>query len=286
MEKYIKEFKQMVEICGLTDNTLKSYTSYLKEFLSYVEKNQAKDASQLTWSEIRDYVLYLKNVKKLNPRTINAHIAQLRFFFLYVLHKEWDRYQVPNLKFDSYMPFVLSHEETLHFINTIENLKHKAIISLMYSAGLRVIEVCSLKYSDISRSNMTVYIRRSKNRSDRYADLSENALDILTEYWFAYGKPKDWLFPSPRKSGKPIVTNTVLRIIKDHEEKLGWESRASCHTFRHNCGTHLYENGADLLYIKNALGHKCLNSTTIYVHLGGHKQKRVTNPFDVGMRDE
>jgi len=286
MEKYINEFKQMVEIRGLTDSTLSSYTSYLKEYLSYVDKHLKKDASQVTWSEIRDYILYLKNCRKLNPRTINPHIAQLRFFYLYVLHKPWDHYQVPNLKFDTYLPFVLSQEETLHFINTLENLKHKAIISLLYSSGLRVSEVCNLMYSDINRSKMTVYIRRSKNRSDRYAELSENALAILTEYWFAYGRPKDWLFPSPHKKGRPIVRRSVLRFIKDHVERLGWESRISCHTMRHNLGTHLYENGADLMAIKNALGHKCLSSTTIYVHLGSHKRRTITNPFDMKVRDE
>lgn len=286
MEKYINEFKQMVEIRGLADNTLKSYTYYLKEYLSYVDKYLNKDACQVSWPEVRDYILFLKNHKKLNPRTINAHISQLRFFFLYVLHKEWDHYQVPKLKFDTYLPFVLSQEETLHFIDTLENLKHKAIISLMYSSGLRVSEVCNLKYSDINRKNMTIYISRSKNRSDRYAALSENALGILTEYWFAYGKPREWLFPSPHKKGRPIVKCTVHRFIKDHVERLGWESRISCHTMRHNYGTHLYENGADLIAIKNALGHKCLNSTTIYVHLGGQRKRSIVSPFDMKVRDE
>ena len=138
MEKYINEFKQMVEIRGLADSTLSSYTRYLKEYLSYVDKHLKKDANQVTWPEIRDYILYLKNSRKLNPRTINPHISQLRFFYLYVLHKPWDHYQVPWLKFDTYLPFVLSQEETLYFINTLENLKHKAIISLLYSSGLRV----------------------------------------------------------------------------------------------------------------------------------------------------
>jgi len=286
MEKYINDFKQMVEIRGLTDNTIKAYTLYLKEYLSYVDKNLKKDPNEVSWYEIREYILYLKNCRGLKPRTINPHISQLRFFYHYVLHKPWDPYQVPKLKFDTYLPFVLSQEETHHFINTLENLKHKAIISLMYSSGLRVSEVCNLKYRDINRSKMSVYISRSKNRSDRYAELSEKALAILTEYWFAYGKPMDWLFPSTRKNGRPIVSETVRVIIKDHVNRLGWEHRISCHTMRHNLGTHLYENGADLIAIKTALGHKSLHSTTIYVHLGGYKNKTVINPFDMKVRDE
>ena len=133
---------------------------------------------------------------------------------------------------------------------------------------------------------MSVYISRSKNRSDRYADLSKNALSILTEYWFSYGKPRDWLFPSPHKKGRSIVSETVRVIIKDHVNKLVWEPRISCHTMRHNLGTHLYENGADLIAIKTALGHKSLQSTTVYVHLGGYKHKTIVNPFDMEVRDE
>ena len=127
---------------------------------------------------------------------------------------------------------------------------------------------------------MTIYIRPGKNRSDGYAMLSENTLAILTEYWFAYGKPKDWLFPSTHKKGRPIVAYTVHRFIKDHEKKLGWKSRISSHTFRHSFGTHLYEDGADLLAIKNAMRHKSLNSTAIYIKLGGHKQRAIISPFD------
>jgi len=286
MQKYVEEFEKMVEIRGLAKSTLKSYISYLKEYLTYVENQLSKDANQVTWEETRDYILHLKNNRLLNPRTINAHISQLRFFNLYILHKQWDYYQVPKLKFDTYLPFVLSQEDTLYFINTMENLKHKAIVSLLYSAGLRVSEVCKLKYEDINRKKMTIHIRPSKNRSERYAILSEKALTNLTEYWFAFKKPKDWLFPSSKKEGQPIVTKTVNTFIKDHEEKLKWKPRISSHTMRHCFGSHLYENGVDIVSIKNALGHKSINSTMIYVHLNAHKQNLITSPFDKKVRDE
>jgi len=282
MQKYIDDFKLMLEIRGLTDNTMKSYISYLKAYLNYVQTYLHKTPEMVDWGELRGYIYHLKNIVKLNPRSINAHISQLRFFYLYVLHKPWDKYQMPFHKFDTYLPLIISQKEMHYFIHSMENLKHKAISSLMYSSGLRVSEARSLKYKDISRANMTIYIARSKNRSDRYAILSENALNILTQYWYAYGKPKDWLFPSTHNNGNPIVSYTVLRFIKDHEKRLGWEPRLSCHSLRHCFGTHLYENGADLITIKNLLGHKSLNSTTIYVHLGiGTRNKNIIiSPFD------
>jgi len=282
MQKYINLFKQMIALRGLTDHTLKSYTSYLNCYLNYLTDQLNKLPDDISWDELRVYIFYLKDVKQLNPRSINAHISQLRFFYLYVLHIPWDRYQIPFLKFDTFLPEILSQEEVHHFIDTLENLKHKAIISILYSSGLRVSEVCHLKYKDINRKNMTIHITHSKNRSDRYAILSKKALGILTAYWFEFYKPLDWLFPSTFHNNKPIVTNTVARFITDHEKHLAWEHRTSCHTFRHCFGTHLYENGADLLTIKNLLGHKSLNSTTIYVHLGNHGKNAPISPFDFG----
>ena len=151
----------------------------------------------------------------------------------------------------------------------------------MYSAGLRIGEVCQLKYKDIDRKSMRIHITHSKNRTDRYAIFSKLALDILTEYWFVFGKPMDWLFPKQFKnSDKPIDTFFISRHIYAHEDTLGWEHRLTCHSFRHAFGTHLYENGTDLLTIKALLGHKSLNSTTIYVQLASNGVGRAISPFD------
>ena len=155
------------------------------------------------------------------------------------------------------------------------------MVVLLYSAGLRIGEVCHLKYKDIDRKSMRIHITHGKNRSDRYAILSKHALDILTQYWFAYGKPKDWLFPKQQKSSdKPIDTFYLARHISNQETLLGWEHRLSCHSFRHAFGTHLYENGTDLLVIKSLLGHKSLASTMIYVTLSTNSLGSVTSPFD------
>ncbi|MFR5961764.1 MAG: tyrosine-type recombinase/integrase [Coprococcus phoceensis] len=131
---------------------------------------------------------------------------------MYVLHKPWDPTQLPMRKFDSYLPFVPTQKEADIFISTLSDLKPKAMISLMYSAGLRVGEVCNLRYRDIERKNMRIHVAHSKNRSDRYAILSEKAMDILTRYWFAYGRPTGWLFPKQTDPSRP--NGTKLRLIK------------------------------------------------------------------------
>lgn len=204
----------------------------------------------------------------------------IRFFTEYVLHKAWDRYQLPFRKFDKYLPTVPSQEEARHFIETLPNLKHKAVVAIMYSAGLRVSEVCNLKYTDVSRKDMRILIAPSKSRSERFAILSKNALDVLTQYWHKYGKPRGWLFPSTTKDDSPIVTFTVNCIVNEHIDRLGWSQDLNCHSFRHAFGTHLYENGVDLLIIQRLMGHSSINSTTIYVHLASNRNGMFKSPFD------
>ena len=120
-----------------------------------------------------------------------------------------------------------------------------------------------------------------KNRSDRYAILSQNTLDILTEYWRAFGRPTDRLFPKQHDKSRPIDSFYLMRHMRAHEERLGWQHRITCHSFRHAFGTHLYENGDDLLMIRELMGHRSLNSTMIYVHLASCASTAVKSPFDL-----
>ena len=281
MDKYFNSFREMISLRGLSDHTLKSYCTYISSYLDYLSNILHRQPEDVSWDDLRDYIRWLQKERNLSDRTVNHAISQLRFFTMYVLHKPWDDTQLPMRKFDTYLPFVPSHQEAVTFISSLSDLKQKAMISLLYSSGLRVGEVCSLKYSDIERKNMRIHIRHSKNRSDRYAILSPNVLDILTEYWFDFGKPTDWLFPAQRDINKPCCTFNVMQWMAKHEAELGWPHSLTCHSFRHAFGTHLYENGTDLLTIKNLMGHKSLNSTLIYIHLASYRARNITSPFDM-----
>ena len=281
MDKYFNLYREMISLRGLTAHTLKNYSTYIRAYLDYLQNIIHKSPEEVSWQELRDYIKWLQKERNLSDRTINCAIAQLRFFTIYVLHKPWDSYQLPSRKFDEYLPFVPSQKETFQFIDSIPDIKQKAMVALMYSSGLRIGEVCHLRYEDISRSTMKVHIRHSKNRQERFAPLSEYALDILTKYWFECGRPTGWLFPQQRNPDKPIDTFFLSRHIHEHEKRLGWPRRITCHSFRHALGTHLYENGVDLLTIKSILGHKALSSTTIYVHLAKTAFSDVVNPLDL-----
>ncbi len=278
---YLKRYRKMIALRGLTDHTIKSYSTYISAYLGYLETVVRKYPSQATWNDMRRFIDWLQKTRGLSDRTINGVISQLRFFTLYVLHKPWDPYQLPMRRFDSYLPYVPAKNEVQTFISTLPDLKQKAMVSLLYSAGLRIGEVCRLKYKDIERKSMRIHVSHGKNRSDRYAILSENTLAILTEYWRTFGKPTDWLFPKQHDKSRPIDTFYLMRHMRLHEKRLGWEHRITCHSFRHAFGTHLYENGADLLTIKHLMGHKSLNSTMIYVHLASFSSRAVKSPFDL-----
>jgi site-specific recombinase XerD len=280
MDKYFNSFREMISLRGLSDHTLKNYCTYIRSYLDYLQNNLYKQPEDMDWSELRKYIKWLQADRNLSDRTINCAISQLRFFTIYVLHKPWDSTQLPFRRFDVYMPYVPSQEDTFTFINTMPDIKQKAMVALLYSAGLRIGEICNLRYKDIERKKMRIYIAHGKNRSDRYAQLSSYALDILTEYWFASGRPVGWLFPKQWNPDKPIDTFFLSRHIRQHEKRLGWPKQLTCHSFRHALGTHLYENGTDLLTIKAMLGHKSLESTTIYVHLTSSVISKVQNPLD------
>ena len=281
MNKYFNSYRKMISLRGLTDHTIKSYSTYILAYFDFLTDVIHKSPEDVTWDEMRQFVRWLQDTRSLSDRTMNAVISQLRFFTIYVLHKPCDATQLPFRKFDNYLPYVPSQQEVKTFISTIPDLKQKAMVSLMYSSGLRIGEVCHLKYQDIERRNMRIHISHGKNRSDRYALLSKTALEILSQYWFAYDKPVDWLFPKQRDKSQPIDTFYLSRHIHEHERRLGWPERITCHSFRHAFGTHLYENGADLLTIQAYLGHKSLASTSIYVHLATNSMHKAVSPFDM-----
>lgn len=278
-QPYIKKFNDLLILRDLTDNTVRSYNSMLRRFLSWLGTS-TKMPEDISFAELRDYILFLKQQQKLSNRTINAHISQLRFFYLHVLGKPWSKYEVPFLKFNTTLPDILTLEEAKYFIDTIPNIKHRACVALLYSSGLRVSELCHLRYKDISRKKMRIYIKCSKSRSDRYAILSKKALNILTDYWLSFNRPKNWLFPG-LKPDSPIVSFTVSRFIADHCSFIGFNKKVTAHMFRHSFGTHLYEAGYDLLTVQKLLGHKSANSSLIYVHLATRTMNTLKSPFDM-----
>lgn len=285
---YLHKHAEILSFRELSDSTIKNYASYLTRFLEWAENDlSCPDVADITWDQVRQYIKYLKSVCGLNPRTVNVHIAQLRDFFEYVLHRSWSRHEIPTMRFDQKLPAVPTVEQVNTIIDSIQNLKHKAAIALLYSSGIRVSELCRLKCADIEMSMDRIHITVSKNRCERYAVLSRRALSLLIAYvrdTYPCAKKDDWLFPG-QTAGSHIKTETIRLVLKRTLHDLNWDDYGfTLHSLRHAFGLHLYQNGTDLMTIKEAMGHKSLTSTTIYLTLGIGNGRSVESPYDHDLR--
>jgi len=269
----------------LADSTISTYIRYLTQFLEWIESQfPEKTVQDLTWEEVRSYVKYLQNICGIGNRTVNVHIAQLHHLWQYVLKKDWDKYEVPFLRYDEKLPCVPSKDEIKAIIDSIPNIKHKAEIALLYSSGIRVSELCRLRCADIYRSKNCIFIRKSKNRSERYAVLSQKALALLIEYirsCYPNATEEDFLFPG-QQPGTSVCDQTVRNIFNRAVIVSGLSGKGFVlHCCRHAFGLHLYEAGVDIMTIKEALGHKSLSSTEVYLTLGIGNGRSVVSPYDL-----
>ena len=273
-EDIFAQIRNEAEKRNLKDSTIDAYCYSVGHFLRIVDK----DVSSLTTDDA-DAFFTKKRLNGLAPQTYNHYHSSIRFFYKRILKMNWDDEDIPRMKLDHSLPTVLSRDEMQSIIDHTPNLKHKAIIATMYSSGLRVSEVVHLHYDDISRTNKTIYVRESKSRRDRYTILSDRNLDLLTEYWFKCGKPRDILFPSSW-TWTYLDRSSINQYFKKSAAKAGITRHVSSHCCRHSFASHLFENGVDIKYIQALLGHIDPRSTEVYIHVSNKSLLGIRSPFD------
>ena len=260
---------------NLKESTAKAYCHALSQFLNTI----GKPWQELTIADVDDY-LTAKRLAGIMPETYNHYYGALRFMYKRVLKLNWDEDEIPRMKRDRSLPTVLTKKEIEAILDTTQNLKYKAIFAVMYSGGLRVSEVTHLHYEDISRRNRYIHIRNTKNRMNRYTILADRTLDILTEYWFQCGKPRNILFPS-QATGAYLDISAVNQVLRRSAELAGLAKHVTSHAFRHSFASHLLETGCDIKYIQALLGHLDPKSTEIYLHVSNKTLLGIKSPFDV-----
>lgn len=274
-EDIYESISQAAKKRNLRDSTIDAYYVNTEHFLRTVNK----PATLLEFSDAEAF-LTIKRLEGISPATYNRYRAAIRFLYKKALHLEWNDDELPPMKQDKTLPTILSREEINAIIEATKNLKHKAIIATMYSSGLRVSEVTHLHYEDISRTNMTVHVRNSKSRNDRYTILSKRNLDLLTEYWFNCGRPMDILFPSSWNGGY-LCKEGINNVFKRSAKRAGITRHVSTHACRHSFASHLYEEGLDIRCIQSLLGHASPLTTEVYVHVSNRKLLGVQSPYDL-----
>ena len=236
-----------------------------------------KDTKKNTCKDVRTK----KKKKKddgLKATTLNLYNSAIRFFFFFVLHILWDDITVPRMIIEHKLPVILSADEVDRLLDATADLKYKAMFATMYSSGMRVSEVIHLHYDDISRTDMQIHIRDTKNRMDRYTILSERNLALLTEYWFRKGRPRGVLFPT-QFTGQYLTVSTLEQVIRRSAAAAGL-SGVTPHCLRHSFATHLMEQGVEQRNIQALLGHRDPKSTEVYLHVSNKSLMGIRSPFD------
>lgn len=264
---------QQLELKGYSQSTIHSYISSLIRLTKYY--NTSPDL--LSIEQIRDFIHYIITEKKLSKSWVNQTVSALKILFCDVLKREWNPLDIPRSRREKKLPQVLSREEVSKIISVTKNLKHKALLMLTYSSGLRLSEVCSLKPGDIDSQRMLVRIVQAKGFKDRYSILSPVALEMLREYWKKY-RPSVWLFQT--KPGCPVAQRTAQMAFKNALRKAAISKQVGIHSLRHSFATHLMEQGVSLPIIQQLLGHKSLKTTSVYLHVQQYSIHAVKSPLD------
>lgn len=271
----IEKFKHWLLSKRYSSSTITAYTEALKSFLIFYNE---KPVAEITNEDVIRYNNeYILN-NHLSPSFQNQIVNSIKLFFKTVRETKIEIDKIHRPKRSKLLPNVLSKEEIKLILNAHTNLKHKTMLSLIYSCGLRRSELLHLKPADIDSKRGIVIIRQSKGKKDRIAPLSSKILDMLREYYIGY-KPKIWLFEG-QINGEFYSEKSLQSVLKLALQKSGITKPVTLHWLRHSYATHLLESGTDLRYIQELLGHNSSKTTEIYTHVSTKSLQQIKSPFD------
>ena len=257
--------------------TTRRYLRFVERFAQHFGKSPDK----LGPDHIRTYQAYLLKVRKLEPGSVENHVAALRFLFIHTLHRHEFRQFLPYPKVRRKLPKILSREEVARLIDASSSLFERALLMVLYGTGMRRSEIARLKLADIDSQRMVIHVVNGKGGKDRDLPLSPTLLETLRALW-RWLKPRVYLFPSRmhRDREQPITDKIVWRACAEAAKRAGIRKRVTPHLVRHSWATHLLEAGTDLRSIQLLLGHEDLEVTARYLHLSQQHLQQVANPIE------
>jgi len=274
MGKLREQMKMDLKLKGYSPKTQAAYLGYMKNFVRYFGRSPAKIGEK----EIREYLYHLVTEKDLGDSSINSAYSALKFFYKTTLCRDWNVAKIPRRKPEKKLPVVLDGSEIKQLLAVTINLKHRVLLMITYSAGLRVSETAHLKVSDVDSKRMQLRVAQGKGKKDRYALLSSVTLNLLRDYWRQY-RPFSWLFPG-YSPDRPISTRSIQKVFEKAKQKAGIKKPATVHTLRHSFATHLLEAGTDIYRVQKLMGHTSPKTTAIYIHLRRQDLLKVVSPLD------
>jgi len=271
--------REELRLRNYSHKTYKAYKSCLRSFVHYFTPRHPRD---LTNEDIRSYLFYLIDHERLAASTVNQAFNAIRFLYVELYKMPFSIKGIPRPQKEHVLPNVLSQDEVLRIFSHVSNLKHKTLLMLIYSAGLRVGESVRLKISDIDGERKMIHLRGAKGKKDRYTLLSDSVLVTLREYYKEY-KPKEYLFEGQGER-EHLSERSIQEVFRRAVKSAGIKKPITVHGLRHSFATHLLENGVDLRYIQELLGHNSSKTTEIYTHVSKKSLGKIINPLDQALQ--
>jgi len=269
ISEHIAQFKQEMKRRNYSDNSIENYSSCLSVFFGQSTKDHPKNINE---SDIKEFLLKPKQVNTQR----NYHSAIKKFYEICLHQKDKFKY-IPYAKKSQKLPIVLSQDEIQKMFDVCDNLKHKVILSILYSCGLRVSELVNLKWVDIDRSRMVINIIQAKGGKDRQVMLCENIIPLLEKYWKEY-KSKEYVLNG--QNSLQYSDRSIGEVVKSLAKKAGINKRVYSHLMRHCSFTHLVENGTDINLIQRLAGHSSVKTTAIYTHISHNIISKINSPLN------
>ena len=266
-KKYLQELKERCILKGFSNQTIKSYAYNVSRYLSFLEKSRLNPS--------KDSVKYYLLTLNLSVNSMRLQYASISFFFREILRKPFNFEEIPIKKKEKSLPKVISKEKIKKIIESCENIKHRIIIKILYSSGLRLQELINLKRKDIDFERNTIYVKNGKGKKDRITIISENLKLDLLKYYSNYNFSTEYLFEG--RKGK-YTKKSVQKVLDTLGKKVG--IKVTPHMFRHSFATHLLESGTDIRHIQKLLGHSDLSTTQIYTKVSNKELQNIKSPLD------
>jgi len=269
-----KEYVEKLIVKKYSENTCRAYISNFEKFVNYYKD---REILSLDENDVRDYILYLID-KGCSDSYLNIAINSIKFYYEAVMGMPNRFYSIDRPRKKKRLPDVISKQEVREMIRRAGNIKHRCIVSLLYSSGLRRSELINLKLSDIDSRRMVVKVYDGKGGKSRLTLLSETALNDLRRYYREW-KPREYLFEGVK--GSTYSDTSVCTIVKRAAVRAKIRKKVTPHVLRHSFATHLLEDGVDIRYIQSLLGHESTKTTEIYTHVATDSFKTIKNPLDL-----
>lgn len=269
--KYIEQYRKDLKLKNYAQTSIDNYVSQVKLFL-HDHNGKFTEPSKINEQAIKDWLLTSKSINGRRHR-----LSALKLFYHFTIKQPMKFKYIEYPKSDKKLPIVLSVEEVQKMFSVCDNLKHKVILALLYSCGLRVSELINLKWENIDRSRMIINIIQAKGNKDRQVMLASNLIPLLESYWKEY-KPNEYVLNG--QFDLQYSSRSVGEVVKQIAEKAGINKRVYTHLMRHCSFTHMVENGTDISLIQKLAGHNNVKTTAIYTHISHNLISRIQSPLN------